>query len=82
MADRATRESTARKPSAPLDEYFHGDNGAGLGASHQTGWTGTVAKLIELFGVLDAQKALELGKVAFAPGTSEAKTTAHELTGS
>jgi hypothetical protein len=28
-------------------EYFHGDNGAGLGASHQTGWTGLVAKLIE-----------------------------------
>ena len=31
-------------------EYFHGDNGAGLGASHQTGWTGTVARLIQLFG--------------------------------
>jgi hypothetical protein len=28
-------------------EYFHGDNGAGLGASHQTGWTGLIAKLIE-----------------------------------
>jgi hypothetical protein len=28
-------------------EYFHGDNGAGIGASHQTGWTGLVAKLIE-----------------------------------
>jgi hypothetical protein len=27
-------------------EYFHGDSGAGLGASHQTGWTGVVAKLI------------------------------------
>jgi hypothetical protein len=43
-------------------EYFHGDNGAGLGASHQTGWTGLVGKLIELFGRLDAQKVLELGK--------------------
>ncbi len=31
-------------------EYFHGDNGAGLGASHQTGWTGAVARLIQLFG--------------------------------
>jgi hypothetical protein len=31
-------------------EYFHGDNGAGIGASHQTGWTGTVAKLIQMFG--------------------------------
>jgi hypothetical protein len=47
-------------------EYFHGDNGAGLGASHQTGWTGLVAKLIELFGRLDAAQVLQMGKrVAF-----------------
>jgi hypothetical protein len=45
-------------------EYFHGDNGAGLGASHQTGWTGLVAKCIQLFGVLDAKTALEFGKQA------------------
>jgi hypothetical protein len=45
-------------------EYFHGDNGAGLGASHQTGWTGLVAKLIDLFGRLDAGTALELGREA------------------
>jgi hypothetical protein len=31
-------------------EYFHGDTGAGLGASHQTGWTSLVAKLIEQSG--------------------------------
>ncbi len=31
-------------------EYFHGDNGAGLGASHQTGWTGLVARLLQLYG--------------------------------
>ena len=37
-------------------EYFHGDNGAGLGASHQTGWTGLVAKLIQLHGLLDPQR--------------------------
>ena len=43
-------------------EYFHGDNGAGLGASHQTGWTGTVAKLIELFGRLDGAQFLAAGK--------------------
>jgi hypothetical protein len=50
-------------------EYFHGDNGAGLGASHQTGWTGLVAKLIELFGRLDPERALAVGKqAAFAPG--------------
>jgi hypothetical protein len=48
-------------------EYFHGDNGAGLGASHQTGWTGLVAKMIELFGRLDAQSFLDVGKAgAFA----------------
>ena len=33
-------------------EYFHGDNGAGLGASHQTGWTGMVARLIQAQGAL------------------------------
>jgi hypothetical protein len=45
-------------------EYFHGDNGAGLGASHQTGWTGLVASLIRLFGLLDAKRALEGGKLS------------------
>ena len=40
-------------------EYFHGDNGAGLGASHQTGWTGLVAPLLYLFGRLDAKTVLE-----------------------
>src|SRR5215471_13803550 len=45
-------------------EYFHGDNGAGLGANHQTGWTGVVAKLIQLFGMVDATKLLEAGKQA------------------
>jgi hypothetical protein len=35
----------------PFHEYFHGDNGAGLGASHQTGWTALVAKLIQQSGV-------------------------------
>jgi hypothetical protein len=45
-------------------EYFHGDNGAGLGASHQTGWTGLVAKLLQLFATMDATKALEAAKLA------------------
>jgi len=45
-------------------EYFHGDNGAGLGASHQTGWTGLVARLIEIFGRVDERQFLELGKEA------------------
>ena len=45
-------------------EYFHADNGAGLGASHQTGWTGLVAKLIELYGFIDPKQALEIGRQA------------------
>jgi hypothetical protein len=40
-------------------EYFHGDNGAGLGASHQTGWTGLVARLIQTGGQFDAAAVLE-----------------------
>jgi Mannosylglycerate hydrolase MGH1-like glycoside hydrolase domain len=40
-------------------EYFHGDNGAGLGASHQTGWTGLVAKLIQNLGQFDADTVLK-----------------------
>jgi hypothetical protein len=43
-------------------EYFHGDNGAGIGASHQTGWTGVIARLIELFGFLDGGVFLEGGE--------------------
>jgi hypothetical protein len=38
------------KDLIPFYEYFHGDNGAGIGASHQTGWTGLVAKLIQQSG--------------------------------
>jgi hypothetical protein len=34
-------------------EYFNGDTGAGVGASHQTGWTGLVAKLMEQYGRRD-----------------------------
>jgi len=51
-------------------EYFHGDNGAGLGASHQTGWTGLVGTLIQIYGHLDPKRLLEGGRrAAFArPG--------------
>jgi Glycosyl hydrolase family 63 C-terminal domain len=45
-------------------EYFHADNGAGLGASHQTGWTGLVAKTIQLYGILNAERALGEGRKA------------------
>jgi len=45
-------------------EYFHGDNGAGIGASHQTGWTGVIAELIEIFGKVDAEEFLRGGRTA------------------
>jgi Mannosylglycerate hydrolase MGH1-like glycoside hydrolase domain/Glycosyl hydrolase family 63 C-terminal domain len=43
-------------------EYFHGDNGAGIGANHQTGWTGTVATLINFLSRLNAKQFLTAGK--------------------
>ena len=46
-------------------EYFQGDNGAGLGASHQTGWTGSVAPLLDLFGRIEAKDVeLEISQLA------------------
>ena len=45
-------------------EYFHGDNGAGLGASHQTGWTGVIARAMHLFATTTPEQALKLGKMA------------------
>src|SRR5262245_10589072 len=47
-------------------EYFHGDNGAGLGASHQTGWTGLVARLIQLSSSLEPEEVLLEGRPALA----------------
>jgi hypothetical protein len=45
-------------------EYFHGDTGAGLGASHQTGWTGVIARTMHLFATTTSDQVLELGKAA------------------
>jgi Mannosylglycerate hydrolase MGH1-like glycoside hydrolase domain len=47
-------------------EYFHGDNGAGLGASHQTGWTGLVARILDVTGRVDAKQVLEESRVELA----------------
>ena len=46
-------------------EYFHGDNGAGLGANHQTGWTGLIARTLHLFATLTPGQALMSGKEAY-----------------
>jgi hypothetical protein len=45
-------------------EYFHGDNGAGLGAGHQTGWSGGIALLQHLFATSTADQYLEMGRHA------------------
>jgi hypothetical protein len=47
-------------------EYFHGDNGAGMGASHQTGWTGLVAWFLKSRLVLKPEEVLEQGYDAVA----------------
>ena len=54
-------------------EYFHGDNGAGLGASHQTGWTGVIARAMHLFATMSPEATLEGGKGAYfeKPAPSE-----------
>jgi hypothetical protein len=45
-------------------EYFHGDSGLGLGASHQTGWTGIIARAMHLFATTTPEQVLDLGKTA------------------
>ena len=46
-------------------EYFHGDNGAGLGANHQTGWTGVIARTMHLFATMTPEAILKGGKKAY-----------------
>ena len=53
-------------------EYFHGDNGAGLGASHQTGWTGVIARAMHLFATTTPEQVLKLGKMAGVVEVQEA----------
>jgi hypothetical protein len=57
-------------------EYFHGDNGAGLGASHQTGWTGIIARIMQIFAVLPADQLLESGARAAPTDVQERKPPA------
>jgi hypothetical protein len=55
-------------------EYFHGDNGAGLGASHQTGWTGIIARIMHVFATLSQEQILDLGKKIFTRESKQAQT--------
>jgi hypothetical protein len=52
-------------------EYFHGDSGRGVGASHQTGWTGLIATVMHLFETLDADQLLKEGKAKFVGATAK-----------
>ncbi len=65
-------------------EYFQGDNGAGIGASHQTGWTGLIASLLHYFATVSATEALNLWSPAaaratmVAPGGPRRKSSRHD----
>ncbi len=48
-------------------EYFHGDIGAGIGASHQTGWTGLIAKQLDIVRRLDGKTLLKSGRLNMFP---------------
>jgi hypothetical protein len=52
-------------------EYFHGDTGAGVGASHQTGWTGVIAFLLQGFTAVEPEKVLEKGMSAVTAVSAE-----------
>jgi glutamine cyclotransferase len=58
-------------------EYFHGENGAGLGASHQTGWTGLVARELDLFARLHAEELLTASKGAIASRMTREQVAGH-----
>ena len=64
-ASSASRRDPHWRDYVPFHEYFHGDNGHGLGASHQTGWTGLVAKLLQQSG------GAEEGREAILAGADE-----------
>jgi hypothetical protein len=55
-------------------EYFHGDSGQGVGASHQTGWTGVVARAMHLFATTTSEQVQELGKAAGVTERAPRKT--------
>jgi hypothetical protein len=63
-SERKMQEDSHWRDYIPFYEYFHGDNGAGLGASHQTGWTGVIARAMHLFATTPPQQILQMGKMA------------------
>ena len=79
---------TERRLDAPLwgeyvqfYEYFHAETGAGLGASHQTGWTGVIARAMHLFANTTPEQVLGLGKIAVVMERSRHKESARAMAG-
>ena len=62
-ANRTFQDDPNWRDYVPFYEYFHGDNGAGIGASHQTGWSGIVARIMHLFATTTAEQALDARQV-------------------
>jgi Glycosyl hydrolase family 63 C-terminal domain len=65
---RKFQEDPHWRDCVPFYEYFHGDNGAGLGASHQTGWTGVIARIMHLFATLKPEAVLAMPKKTYFEG--------------
>jgi hypothetical protein len=75
---RKFQEDPPRRDDIQFYEYFHGDNGAGQGASHQTGWTGLIARALHLFATLTPEQALVAGtKVFHKPQTRSEHAGSH-----
>ena len=75
--DQVPGGSALRRDLILFHEYFHGDNGAGLGATHQTGWTGLVAPLLDFFGRIGPKDVLETERApadAHRAGTGGGRT--------
>src|SRR5262249_46578531 len=70
--DRKFQEDPHWRDLVLFYEYFHGDNGAGIGASHQTGWTGIVARIMHMFATTTAEQVIELGQKAGIVETASA----------
>ena len=58
-------------------EYFHGDNGAGIGASHQTGWSGGIARMMHTFATTPAAEMVAFGKAALFEAAQQTGAGSH-----
>ncbi|MDE2506061.1 MAG: glucosidase, partial [Planctomycetota bacterium] len=73
---RKFQEDPHRRDYLQFYEYFHGDNGAGLGANHQTGWTGVVARLMHLFAIMNPEVVLAGGRKGYYAAHAEKSASA------